>query len=105
MSINDWIAHLESDIAPTIGIRRAGTFDPLSEKHQIGQHPRGSTLRHGSVRDLPFSQKTFEFICKKFQVHESILRAVSRSDVPMLSCEPVNMKHSAFGKPSCTCFV
>ncbi|KAK1714480.1 uncharacterized protein CLUP02_15786 [Colletotrichum lupini] len=37
------------------------------------------------VRQLPFCQSAFEDICRRFFVHSSIARTVSRADVPLFS--------------------
>jgi hypothetical protein len=57
------------------------------------------------VRQLPFNKHIFSEICKKFYVHSSISRAISRADVPLFSQYKVEMgreypdehDHSAIG--------
>ena len=51
--------------------------------------------RHGAsqdVRNLPFEKDTLRGICKKFFVHPSIVRAISRADVPLFSRAQVQME-------------
>lgn len=63
---------------------------------------RGGTRE---VRQLPFEENTFRDICKKFYVHASISRVISRADVPVFSRAEVKMgpgdsdgpSHSAIG--------
>jgi hypothetical protein len=43
------------------------------------------------VRQLPFDEDTFRHICRKFYVHASISRVISRADVPLFSRAAVNM--------------
>jgi hypothetical protein len=107
ISIEEWLAK-ESDLHPRqFGIRRATTFAPLGERSFLdrskcetssenGQQPRG-------LRYLPFTQTTFQEICEKFQVHRSIVRAVSRSDVPTISCDRVDMDGPALGMIAYQC--
>ena len=35
-----------------------------------------------TLRNLPFSEKMFKTIANEFHIHESIIRVVSRADVP-----------------------
>lgn len=58
----------------------------------MGQSP-GSTNMSGrrSVRTLPFSQKTFRLITKKFYTHSSIARDISRADIPVFSSAEVEL--------------
>jgi hypothetical protein len=63
---------------------------------------RGGTRE---VRQLPFEEDIFRDICKKFYVHASISRVISRADVPLFSRFVVKMGgddsdgpgHSAIG--------
>jgi hypothetical protein len=101
MSIEEWLAKA-SDLPPRpYELRRATTFAPLGEKSSPDPSNAGSTLVDGQqprgLRYLPFSQETFQQICEKFQVHRSIVRAMARSDVPIISCDKVDMKEPAFG--------
>lgn len=96
MSVADWLAHLESEAAPKHGIRRANTFARFCEKQSVGPEDATVTPKRGGSKELPFSQKTFEYISKKLQVHDSIVRAVSRTDIPTFNCEKVEM----LGRPS-----
>lgn len=43
------------------------------------------------VRQLPFEKETFSHICKKFFIHASIARVISRADVPLFSRAQVKM--------------
>lgn len=65
MESNDWIK----------GIRQVtrGTDHTSSLRGTGGQR---------TLRNLPFSEKMFRTIAKEFHIHESIIRLVSRADVP-----------------------
>lgn len=57
------------------------------------------------IRQVPFDEDTFREICKRFYVHSSISRVISRADVPLFSRAEVKMGvkgkdesgHSAIG--------
>lgn len=98
MSVNDWIAHLDDNTNSKPEMRRADTFAILNEKSEANRSTSRTTGKRSSIRDLPFLQSTFENVCRKFQVHDSIIRAISRADVPNFSYERVNMLHPALGE-------
>lgn len=63
-----------------------------------------STGGRRSVRTMPFSQDTFRLITRKFYIHSSIARVISRADVPVFSSTEIQMgdadglTHSAYGE-------
>jgi hypothetical protein len=62
----------------------------------IGQESLGGVHRDfrggkREVRQLPFDKTTFREICKKFYVHPSISRVISRADVPVFSRADIKM--------------
>lgn len=50
------------------------------------------------VRTLPFSRETFECLTKSFHIHGSIAKVISRSDVPVFTCDKVHMSQPSYGK-------
>jgi hypothetical protein len=40
---------------------------------------------------MPFSQETFRLITKKFYIHSSIARVISRADIPVFSSAEIQM--------------
>ena len=102
MSIEEWLAKADDVFPRSFGIRRATTFAPLGEKSSLDRQGRevhlGDRKRPRSILQLPFAQQTFEQICERFQVHGSIVRTLTRSDVPTFSCDNVAMNGEAFGK-------
>lgn len=102
MSINDWLVKAEDSLPRIIGTRRATTFAPLGEKSALDHQKHDASPDHMrrslSIRDLPFAQHTFERICERFQVHDSIVRTLTRSDVPTFSCDSVEMHEEALGE-------
>jgi hypothetical protein len=105
LSIEDWLAKTSDPPLVPFGRRRATTCAPLGEKSSFDPSNYDSVSREGqqprSLRRLPFSQGTFEQICEKFQVHRSIVRAIARSDVPVISCDRVHMNAPAIGMIPC----
>ncbi|KAF2134965.1 hypothetical protein P153DRAFT_362675 [Dothidotthia symphoricarpi CBS 119687] len=98
IGIADWLRETQGDLAHTNGFRRAETFAPLGEKHNTLRATREASLSKQparGIRHLPFSLPTFERICERFQIHQSFIRAMTRSDVPLFSCEEVEMKRPA----------
>jgi len=100
MSIGEWLATTSDALPCIIRARCATTLAPLAEKapmeHDIEtQKPRG-------ILHLPFAQHTFEEVCRQYQIHGSILRTLTRSDMPAFSCDSVKMKghikDECFGK-------
>jgi len=43
------------------------------------------------VRTLPFSKDVFEMVAQIFNIHGSIARVISRTDVPVFNCEHVTI--------------
>jgi hypothetical protein len=83
-------------------IRRRDTLARFGEK-KVHETKSISTAfpapqRRRSLREVPFSKITFQMICKALQVHRSILRSISRSDISSFSCERVKMGTSSIGK-------
>jgi hypothetical protein len=101
MSIDEWLAKSSDLPARSLGIRRAETFARLGEKTSQGHQSCEQTSDYGrqprGLRNLPYSLETFESICEKFQVHDSIVRVVTRTDVPTISCAKVDMRGPALG--------
>jgi hypothetical protein len=89
----------------TIGPRRQLTFATLSEGYRSPQssHEAEHETRQPGIRTLPFSYGVFKSICESFRVHESITKAITRSDVPSFSCEKVMMNQPAYGKQHLKC--
>lgn len=84
------------------GIRRKETFAGLGEKGHARSNNSDSQIydvgSRQSLRNLSLTQTTFRKICERFQIHQSIVRAITRSDVPSFSCEKVHMEQPAIGK-------
>lgn len=95
MSLEQWLAM--ADVIPLCegGMRRQTTFAPLGELPSVESRnnetsaPPASNAR--SLRHLPFEQRTFRRICERFQIHNSIVRTLTRSDVPAFSCDNTSM--------------
>ncbi|UZP45169.1 hypothetical protein NXS19_012981 [Fusarium pseudograminearum] len=47
-----------------------------------------------TLRNIPFSAQTFKRIAKEFRIHDSIIRHVSRADVPDFSAIKLDMEQS-----------
>ncbi|KAF2177163.1 hypothetical protein K469DRAFT_380510 [Zopfia rhizophila CBS 207.26] len=97
-SLDDWLKRACEKPQPIPGIRRANTFAHLEEKTDKAEatpSPLVTSQRRG-VRTVPFSQKTFELIASSFQIHSSIARVISRTDVPIFSCEKITMHRPAY---------
>ncbi|KAH7091633.1 hypothetical protein FB567DRAFT_278455 [Paraphoma chrysanthemicola] len=99
MSIDEWLAKSTDLPARPLEIRRAETFARLGEKPTEGHSSCDQTPEYGrqprGLRHLPYSLETFESICEKFQVHDSIVRVVTRTDVPTISSARVDMNGPA----------
>jgi hypothetical protein len=106
LSIDGWLAALEEDLQCNAVLRRETTFAALGEKglpdHQFHAATRVPP-KPRSILNLPFAQETFDMICDRFQVHQSIVRTIARSDVPAFSSERVEMKHPAIGSYALEC--
>ncbi|KUJ07848.1 uncharacterized protein LY89DRAFT_691534 [Mollisia scopiformis] len=79
---------------------RSYSWPKSSERITTGPATVGRRLSIGArnvqggshdVRQLPFEKETFRKICKKFFVHSSISRVISRADVPIFSRAQVKM--------------
>ena len=103
MNIEKWLAKEDRIPKTHPAPRNAETFAVLGEMNassNVGScGARQSMRKSKSLRHLPFSKEVHQLICKKFQVHQSIARAVSRSDVPLFSCERLDMEGDVFSKP------
>ncbi|KAH6625485.1 hypothetical protein C7974DRAFT_202158 [Boeremia exigua] len=93
---SEW-AESQKDFAVRVALRRADTIAAFGEKNSPGRPARqiAPVIVQQSIRIVPFSSATFQKICERFSVHESIVRAISRSDIPVFTCESVDM-----GKPA-----
>jgi hypothetical protein len=99
VSSDEWIekANIVNEFVP--GIKRADTFAPFQQK--VGSSAANATHQQPTdrrgVRTVPFLRETFEQIASSFFTHDSIARVVSRSDVPIFTCDKVNMTEPAYG--------
>ncbi|KAH3938453.1 hypothetical protein HBH53_257690 [Parastagonospora nodorum] len=98
MSIKEWLAEVGDYMPYKRGTRRGTTFAPFEEKshksHALQDPALTQEMEKWSPRsllNLPFSNVTFEQICKRFQVHDSVVRTLTRTDVPTFSCDNVEM--------------
>lgn len=102
--IDEWLHTLDMELSPQGAFRRAATFSVLSEKTpttvaaQAEPHvTKRITGGRGSVRTMPFSIQTLRRIAERFGTHGSIAKTISRADVPLCSCESVEMGEPAYG--------
>jgi hypothetical protein len=104
MTIEEWLEKAEDSGSCTRAIRRETTFAPLGENSNRDHIKREPAMPHArrsrSLLNLPFSQQTFQRICERFQVHDSIVRALTRSDVPTFTSDMVEMDEPAQSKHS-----
>ncbi|CAI6287394.1 unnamed protein product [Periconia digitata] len=100
MSCDDWLQITRTDDADStkIGVRRAQTFAGLRDKTCANLHvdKEKCVPRERGVRTLPFSPGIFESICETFHVHTSIVKTISRADVPSFASEQVFMGAEAY---------
>lgn len=93
---------LNGDLPFRVGIRRRETFAGLGDKELLEVRPYPvpalAIRQKRSLRQLPFNEFTFKEICTALQVHRSIIRAITRSDVPSFGCERVTMVRPSLGK-------
>ncbi|KAF4972993.1 hypothetical protein FSARC_570 [Fusarium sarcochroum] len=96
-SLTDWHQKISAIIAPRSKLQKVEYFATLPEKSSTLDDVTKITSAppRREVRTLPFSQKTFRCISHAFHTHGSIARAISRSDVPVFSCEEAIMKELA----------
>lgn len=80
-------------------LKRANTFYPLQETEKPAPKSEKAPTSSGrrGVRTVPFSIGTFEQITSGFHIHGSIARVVSRTDVPVFTCDKVTMTESTYG--------
>jgi len=73
--------------------QKTSAFASLAEKNMPTSRLQGSPLGSGrrGVRTLPFSENVFRAITKRFYIHGSISRVISRADVQTFSCSQVEM--------------
>jgi len=105
MSIEEWLAKASDALPRAIKTRCATLLAPLGEKassERLVQEEFAKERKPQSIRSLPFAQHTFEQICERYSIHGSIVRALTRSDVPVFSCDSLkmkgNVKNECFGK-------
>jgi hypothetical protein len=103
MSIEDWLFISDDALLRENGIRRTATFAPLKGQSVFdSSNGEASSSRYTgksrSIRNLPFAHNTFVEICGRFQVHDSIVRTLTRSDVPTFSCDNVELDGEALGR-------
>ncbi|KAF2635192.1 hypothetical protein P280DRAFT_523289 [Massarina eburnea CBS 473.64] len=95
---DDWLDKAQERSRQIQELQRAPTFAPFGEKSEAVNatpKPSANTGRRG-VRTLPFAPNTFRAISQSFHVHGSIARVISRADVPVFTCEKVNMVEPAY---------
>jgi hypothetical protein len=97
MTYSEWLDQIETESIEKIGVRHTQTFAALGEKqHPTATMPVAATRQPG-IRNLPFSYDGFRLICERFQVHESVTKAITRNNTPSFSFEQVNMGDIACG--------
>lgn len=87
LSSSRWLSRSE-EMLPVVDYSRTLNNGSLAEKSPDILSRNGQR----SVRTLPFSEKTFHLINRKFFVHHSISAAVSRADIPTFSSADVEME-------------
>ncbi|KAH7163590.1 hypothetical protein B0J13DRAFT_538875 [Dactylonectria estremocensis] len=99
VSPKDWLQKIGTETPLLFQKRRATTFSPLSEK-PVESHDNATIVATGSgrrgVRTLPFSRKTFELISRRFFIHSTIARVISRTDVPFFSSALLQIEQPAY---------
>ena len=82
------------------GLKRENTFSALQEKDDLASRGAKKPISSGrrGVRTVPFSRGTFEQVTSSFHIHGSIARVVSRTDVPVFTCDKVTMTEPAYGR-------
>ncbi|KAF2477888.1 uncharacterized protein BDR25DRAFT_250230 [Lindgomyces ingoldianus] len=95
---DDWIERANKESHLVCDLRRADTFSPLQEKEQSNPSSAARQILSGrrGVRTIPFSRDTFWQITSSFHTHGSIARVVSRTDVPVFTCNKVRMTEPAY---------
>ncbi|RGP81740.1 hypothetical protein FLONG3_125 [Fusarium longipes] len=74
---NDWINNTQKEVA---------------HREQESQMALRETGGRRNVRKLPFSEHSFAKIAKKFYIHDSIVRVISRADVSDFSAVKLDME-------------
>ncbi|KAF8862500.1 hypothetical protein BDZ45DRAFT_723050 [Acephala macrosclerotiorum] len=92
----EWLERYKNEIPSISRAQRTLTFASLAEKITPDGRNQGNPLGSGrrGVRTLPFSEKVFRLITKRFYTHGSISRVISRADVQTFSCSEVEMGES-----------
>jgi hypothetical protein len=98
MTYAEWEEQAQGEMV-SLGPRRNQTFAALGEEVHPSSPVIKSKCRQPGIATLPFTYDTFKEICDKFGVHESFIKALTRSDVPSFSSEKVDMGYAAYGKP------
>jgi hypothetical protein len=96
MTYSDWLDQADTDSIEKVGVRHIQTFAALGEKQDPTTN-QAATRRQASIKILPFSYESFKGICEKFQIHESITKAITRKLTPSFSCDQVKMEKAAYG--------
>lgn len=89
------LSRIESDFRNNFIEKDHSYSWPMGEKLPVDPIKEDAGLSKGSqrefkggtreLRQLPFELETFGAICKKFHIHSSISRVISRADVPLFS--------------------
>ncbi len=104
VSIPDWLSGTEQEYEANSISRKDIMFSGFSGKTSpatydtIDAKPRAQTQRPRTAKDLPFSEHVFQEICERFQLHDSLIRAISKQDTPLFTAENVIMKAPSIGK-------
>ena len=96
MTYTDWLDRADTDGIEKVGVRHIQTFAPLGEK-QAPTANQAATKRQTSIKTLPFSYETFKSVCERFQIHESITKAITRNLTPSFSYDQIKMEETAYG--------
>jgi hypothetical protein len=101
-SSDDWIQRANNESHLVSGMKKTNTFSALQETGKPASKSEQAPIPSGrrGVRTVPFSRETFEQITNGFHIHGSIARVVSRTDVPVFTCDKVIMTESSYGRVS-----
>ncbi|EPE33279.1 hypothetical protein GLAREA_06291 [Glarea lozoyensis ATCC 20868] len=91
---DNWLAEIGEKPQGNTKIQRASTFSQLGEAVLVPELGLHAMKGKRGVRTLPFSKETFQLVAKRFHIHASIARAVSRADVPLFSSAEIQMNDS-----------
>lgn len=95
---DQWLQYVDEDM--TKGSNGDGDLTLSSPSQKEKQSGGGQR----SLKVLPFSRDTFLQISRKFYMHRSAVRTVSRSDIPVFSSADIQMgegegpRHPAYGE-------